>query len=46
MVEQYTESFRAQGYYGIFDLIVEFDQCVLDPWSQDLITFLLLAPFV
>jgi len=29
MIEQYAKSFRAQGCYGIFDLIVRFDQCAL-----------------
>jgi len=31
MVEQYTESFGAQGCYGIFDLMVGFDQHALAP---------------
>jgi len=39
MVEQYAELFGAQGCYGIFDLMVRFDQHVLAPQSQDLITF-------
>ena len=29
MIEQYAKSFGAQGCYGIFDLIVRFDQCAL-----------------
>ena len=39
MVEQYTESFGAWGCYGIFDLMVGFDQHVLALQSQDLTTF-------
>jgi len=33
MVEQYIESFGGRGCYGVFDLIVGFDQCALAPQS-------------
>jgi len=39
MVEQYAKLFGAQGCYGIFDLMVGFDQRALAPQSQDLTTF-------
>jgi len=39
IVEQYAESFGARGYYGIFDLMVRFDQRALALQSQDLTTF-------
>jgi len=39
MVEQYAESFGARGCYGIFDLMVGFDQHALAPQSRDLTTF-------
>jgi hypothetical protein len=39
MVEQYAESFGGRGCYGIFDLLVGFDQRSLSPSSRDLTTF-------
>jgi len=39
MVEQYAESFGGRGYYGVFDLMVGFDQRTLAPQSRDLTTF-------
>jgi len=39
MVEQYAESFGGCGYYGVFDLMVGFDQRALAPQSRDLTTF-------
>ena len=39
MVEQYAESFGARGCYGIFNLMVGFDQRALAPQSWDLTTF-------
>jgi len=39
MVEQYAKLFGARGCYGIFDLMVGFDQRALAPQSQDLTTF-------
>jgi len=39
MVEQYAESFGGYGCYGVFDLMVRFDQHALVPQSQDLTTF-------
>ena len=39
MVEQYAESFGGRGCYGVFDLMVGFDQHALAPQSRDLTTF-------
>ena len=39
MVEQYAELFGGCECYGVFDLMVGFDQCVLAPQSRDLTTF-------
>ncbi|KAF7763894.1 hypothetical protein Agabi119p4_8431 [Agaricus bisporus var. burnettii] len=39
MVEQYAESFGGRGCYGVFDLLVGFDQRSLSPDSRDLTTF-------
>ncbi|KAJ3564557.1 hypothetical protein NP233_g8218 [Leucocoprinus birnbaumii] len=39
VVEQYAESFGGRGCYGIFDLMVGFDQRELAAQSRDLTTF-------
>ena len=39
MVEQYAESFGGHRCYGVFDLMVRFDQHTLAPQFQDLTTF-------
>jgi len=39
MVEQYAESFGGRRCYGVFDLMVGFDQHALAPQSRDLTTF-------
>jgi len=39
MIEQYAESFGGRRCYGVFDLMVGFDQRALVPESRDLTTF-------